>query len=420
MNLQRRQILKGSGAALLALPLMAGAQAWPARPIRLVVPFPPGGLVDSMARLIGPRLAQELGQPVVIDNKPGAGGNLGAAEVARATPDGYTLLMASPPLTISPALYATLPYRPEQIVPIGLIGRVPNVLLVNPKSGINTVADLVARARKTPGQLNYASNGNGTSLHLSAELFKTTTGTFITHIPYRGAAQAVTGLMAGEVDLMFENLPSVLGQIQGGGVKAPAVTTRQRSKALPGVPTLIESGLADFDVSAWYGVAAPAGTPAAVLARIEQALDKLARDPEIARAMESRGAEVGFLGANADERLHGGRCDQVETRRRVRKNHPGLNGEQHEHSDACRPDRSGGDGQRHGAIAAPRRAPAARLRCAHRGRAGLCQRRWRGLRLAARAGRRLRRGGLGGGQRRADRGGAVRPGRRRQRLRRGR
>ena len=290
MNLQRRQILKGSGAALLALPLMAGAQAWPARPIRLVVPFPPGGLVDTMARLIGPRLAQELGQPVVIDNKPGAGGNL-------AMPDGYTLLMASPPLTISPALYATLPYRPEQIVPIGLIGRVPNVLLVNPKSGINTVADLIARAKKTPGQLNYASNGNGTSLHLSAELFKTTTGTFITHIPYRGAAQAVTGLIAGEVDMMFENLPSVLGQIQGGGVKALAVTTRQRSKALPGVPTLIESGLADFDVSAWYGVAAPAGTPAAVLARIEQALDKLSRDPEIARTMESRGAEVGFLGA---------------------------------------------------------------------------------------------------------------------------
>ncbi|MGA8391127.1 MAG: tripartite tricarboxylate transporter substrate binding protein [Burkholderiaceae bacterium] len=297
MNLQRRQILKGSGAALLVLPLMAGAQTWPARPIRLVVPFPPGGLIDTMARLIGPRLALELGQPVVIENKPGAGGNLGAAEVARATPDGYTLLMASPPLTISPALYANLPYKPEQLAPVGLIGRVPNVLLVNPKSGINSVADLVARAKKTPGQLNYASNGNGTSLHLSAELFKTTTGTFITHIPYRGAAQAVTGLIAGEVDMMFENLPSVLGQIQGGSVKALAVTTRQRSKALPGVPTLIEAGLADFDVSAWYGVAAPAGTPAAVLARIEQALDRLSRDPEIARTMESRGAEVGFLGS---------------------------------------------------------------------------------------------------------------------------
>jgi tripartite-type tricarboxylate transporter receptor subunit TctC len=297
MNFQRRQILKQGGMSLLALPLMAGAQAWPARPIRLVVPFPPGGLVDTMARLIGPRLAHELGQPVVIDNKPGAGGNLGAAEVARATPDGYTLLMASPPLTISPALYASLPYRPEQIMPVGLIGRVPNELLVNLKSGINSVAALVARAKKTPGQLNYASNGNGTSLHLSAELFTTTTGTFITHIPYRGAAQAVTGLIAGEVDMMFENLPSVLGQIQGGSVKALAMTTRQRSKALPGVPTLIEAGQADFDVSAWYGVAAPAGTPAAVLARIEQALEKISRDPEIARTMESRGAEVDFLGS---------------------------------------------------------------------------------------------------------------------------
>jgi tripartite-type tricarboxylate transporter receptor subunit TctC len=171
----------------------------------------------------------------------------------------------------------------------------------------------------------------------------------------------VTGLMAGEVDMMFENLPSVLGQIQGGGVKALAVTTRQRSKALPGVPTLIESGLADFDVSAWYGVAAPAGTPAVVLARIEQALDKLSRDLEIARTMESRGAEVGFLGAAQMGAFMA--ADAIKWKRvaEFAKNHPGLNGEQHEHSDACRPDRSGGDGQRHGAIAAPRRACAACL-----------------------------------------------------------
>ena len=298
MNFQRRQLLLATGAAALSAPSITRAQAWPARPIRLVVPFPPGGLIDNMARLGAPRLAIELGQPVVFENKPGAGGNLGAAEVARAAADGYTLLMASPPLTISPALYATMPYKPEQIAPVGLIGRVPNVLLANPKSGISTVADLVARAKKTPGKLNYASNGNGTSLHLSAELFKHTTHTFITHIPYRGAAQAVTGLMAGEVDMMFENLPSVLGQIQGGAVKALAVTTRRRSKALPGVPTLVEAGLADFDVSAWYGVAAPAGIQAAVVGRIEQALDKIARDPEVARAMESRGADVGFLGAS--------------------------------------------------------------------------------------------------------------------------
>jgi len=297
-RLNRRQALV-VGAAALPFPAFVSAQTWPARPVRLVVPFPPGGLIDNMARLIGPRLALELGQPVVIENKPGAGGNLGAAEVARAPADGYTLLMASPPLTISPALYASLPYKPEQITPVALVGRVPNVLLVNPKSGIKSVADLLAKAKGTPGKLNYASNGNGTSLHLSAELFKSTSGTFITHIPYRGAAAAVTGLIAGEIDMMFENLPSVLGQIQGGAVTPLAVTTRTRSKVVPSVPTLAESGMPDFDVSAWFGVAAPAGTPPAVLARVEQAMEKLARDPEISKAMESRGADVSFLGAAA-------------------------------------------------------------------------------------------------------------------------
>ncbi|MDP2034324.1 MAG: tripartite tricarboxylate transporter substrate binding protein [Polaromonas sp.] len=292
----RRHCL-AAGAVALALPGLVSAQAWPAKPIRLIVPFPPGGLIDNMARLVGPRLAQELGQPVVIDNKPGAGGNLGAAEAARAQADGYTLLMASPPLTISPALYASLPYKPEQIAPVGLLGRVPNVLLVNPKSGINSVAELLARARREPGKMNYASNGNGTSLHLSAELFKNTAGVFITHIPYRGAAAAVTGLISGEVDMMFENLPSVLGQIQGGTVKALAVTTSRRSKTLPAVPTLAEQGMPAFDVSAWYGVAAPAGTPPAVIAAVEQALQKILREPEVMRAMESRGADVGFLAA---------------------------------------------------------------------------------------------------------------------------
>ena len=297
-DLTRRQTLLVAGLTLAA-PGLALAQSWPSKSIRLVVPFPPGGLIDIMARLVAPKLAQELGQPVVIDNKPGAGGNLGAAEVARASADGYTLLMASPPLTISPALYPSMPYKPEQIAPVGLVGRVPNVLLVNPKSGINSVADLIARAKRQPGRMNYASNGNGTSLHLSAELLKSSTGTFITHIPYRGAAAAVTALMAGEIDMMFENLPSVLGQIQGGAVKALAVTTKQRSKALPAVATLAELGFPDFDVSSWYGLAAPAGMPAALVASLEQALQKLMRDPEIIKTMESRGADLGFLGAAA-------------------------------------------------------------------------------------------------------------------------
>jgi len=295
-NFQRRQLLKAS-TALVFVPGFASAQTFPAKPIKLVVPFPPGGLIDTMARMVGPRLALELGQPIVIENRPGAGGNIGAAEVARSSPDGYTLLMASPPLTISPALYPTMPYKPEQITPVGLIGRVPNVLVVSSKSSINSVAELLAKAKSAPGKLNYASNGNGTSLHLSAELLKSTTGTFITHIPYRGAAQAVTGLIAGEVDMMFENLPSVIGQIQGGSVKALAVTTRARSKTIANVPTLAESGLPDFDVSSWYGLAAPTGTPAAVISRIEQAVEKVTRDVDIVRSMESRGADVGFLNA---------------------------------------------------------------------------------------------------------------------------
>ena len=301
MTLSRRKLM-ASGALLGAAAVWPGsamAQAWPGRPIKLVVPFPPGGLIDNMARLMAPRLAQELGQPVVIDNRPGAGGGVGASEVARAPADGYTVLMASPPLTISPALYASMPYKPEQIVPVGLVGSVPNVLLVGTRSPAAKVADLIRLAKAAPGKLNYASNGNGTSLHLSAELLKSTTGTFITHIPYRGAAAAVTGLIAGEVDLMFENLPSVLGQIQGGNVRALAVTTRRRSKVLPNVPTLVESGLPDFDVSAWYGLAAPAGTPAAVVQKLEQALEKISRDADMARSMESRGAAVGVLGTAA-------------------------------------------------------------------------------------------------------------------------
>jgi tripartite-type tricarboxylate transporter receptor subunit TctC len=248
-----------------------------------------------MARLIGPRLSQELGQPVVIDNKPGAGGNLGAGEAARATADGYTLLMASPPLTINPALYKKLPYQPEQIAPLGLLGRVPNVLMVNPASGIQSVAELSARIKARPGQLNYASNGQGTSLHLSAELYKSKNGLFVTHIPYRGAAAAITALMANEVDMMFDNLPSALGQIQAGKLKALAVTTPQRSSVLPQVPTMAEAGVAGYQVSAWFGLAAPAGLPAPVQTRIEQALERIAKHPEVMAALQKQGAEPSWL-----------------------------------------------------------------------------------------------------------------------------
>ena len=244
-----------------------------------------------MARLVAPKLALELGQPIVIDNKPGAGGNLGAAEAARAAADGYTLLMASPPLTISPALYSKLPYKPEQIAPVALLGRVPNVLMVHPSSGINSVAELTALAKSKPGQLNYASNGQGTSLHLSAELYKSQSGAFVTHIPYRGAAAAQTGLMATEVNMMFDNLPSALGLIKGGKLKALAVTTPMRSSALPDVPTMEEAGMKGFQVFSWFGVAAPAGLPAPILQKLEQALERVAKMPEVKAAMLKSGAE---------------------------------------------------------------------------------------------------------------------------------
>ncbi|WP_295854112.1 tripartite tricarboxylate transporter substrate binding protein [uncultured Xylophilus sp.] len=301
-SLSRRGLL-AAGTALIAGPVLAQAPAWPVRPIRLVVPFPPGGLIDTMGRLIGTRLAQELGQPVVVDNKPGAGGNLGAAEAARAAPDGYTLLMASPALTISPAVYRNLPYQPAQLAPVALLGRVPNVLLVNPVSGLQRVQDIVARAKAAPGKLNYASNGNGTSLHLSAELFKSRTGIFVTHVPYRGAAAAITALLSSEVDFMFDNLPSAIGQIQSGRLRALAVTTPERSPALPSVPTLAESGVAGFDVSAWFGMAAPAGLPPAVTARLGEVLQRIVRLPEVAAAMQRQGAEPAFLDERATARF---------------------------------------------------------------------------------------------------------------------
>ena len=283
--------------------LSASAQSWPTRPIKLVVPFPPGGLIDNMARLVSNKLSIELGQPIVVENKPGAGGNIGAAEVAKATPDGYTLLMASPPLTISPALYSKLPYKPESLAPIGLLGRVPNVLVVSPESGIQSLADLTTKAKSQPGHLNYASNGQGTSLHLSAELYKSTANVFITHIPYRGAAAGLTGVIAGEVNLMFDNLPSALGLIQSGKLRALAVTTQQRSNALPQLPTMEEAGLKGYQVSAWFGLAAPTGLPANVQARLEQALHNVAQQADTKASMVKVGAEPTWLNAQAMRNL---------------------------------------------------------------------------------------------------------------------
>jgi tripartite-type tricarboxylate transporter receptor subunit TctC len=271
--------------------------SYPNKPIKLIVPFPPGGLIDNVARLITPALSNELGQTIVVENKPGAGGNLGAAEVAKATPDGYTLLMASPPLSISPALYKNLPYNPSSIEPIAIFGQLPNVLLVNPESGINSVAELVKRAKANPGKMNYASNGNGTSLNLSAELLKSQAGIYVVHIPYRGSALANVALVSKDVDFMFDNLPPALGLIKSNKLKALAVTTSTRNPALPQVPTMQEAGFPNFQVSAYFGLAAPKGLPQDISLKLQNSIQKAVSQKELADALIKLGATVDFMNA---------------------------------------------------------------------------------------------------------------------------
>ena len=291
-----------------ALSLLAGAAcapavfaqgAWPNKPVRIVVPFAAAGTTDILARALAPELQRAFGQPFVVDNKPGAGGNTGSAEVAKSAPDGYTLLMGTVGThAINPSLYEKMPYDAKRdFVPITLMAGVPNVLVVNPATaqryGINSVADLTRVARANPGRLNVASSGNGTSIHLSAELYKSLTGTFMVHFPYRGSGPALIDLMAGNVDLMFDNLPSSMPHIRSGRLKALAVTSAARSSALPDVPTVAEAGgpaLKEFEASSWFGLLAPAGTPADIVNRIQQETAKALATPAMRERLQSQGA----------------------------------------------------------------------------------------------------------------------------------
>lgn len=266
------KIVQRAAFAAMALLLAAGAwaQAYPTRTIRLVVPFPAAGTTDILARDVAQRLSVSLGQSVVIDNRPGAAGNIGSDLVAKSAPDGYTLLMGTVGThAINPSLYSKMPYdHVKDFVPIVLVAGVPNVLEVTPSLPVNSVADLIRLAKEKPGQLNFASSGSGTSIHLSGELFKTMAGVDMVHVPYKGSAPALTDLMGGQVQLMFDNLPSSLAQIKAGKLRAIAVTSAQRAAALPNIPTIAESGLAGFEASSWFGLLAPAGTPPAIVARI--------------------------------------------------------------------------------------------------------------------------------------------------------
>jgi len=301
MPIQRRTLL--SAAALL--PLAARAQpAWPTKPVRIVVPFAAGGTTDILARALAPELQRAFGQPFVVDNKPGAGGNSGAAEVAKSAPDGHTLLMGTVGThAINVALYPKLPYDPARdFVPVTLVAGVPNVLVMNPaaaqKYGINSVADLIQALKAHPGQLNMASSGNGTSIHLSGELFKSMTGTYMVHIPYRGSGPALMDLMGGTMDLMFDNLPSALPHIKAGKLKALAVTSATRSAAVPELPTIAEAGgpaLKGYEASSWFGLLAPAGTPMEVVNRLQQETAKALATPALKERLLAQGAIPGGM-----------------------------------------------------------------------------------------------------------------------------
>ena len=287
-----------AGMAVLAVTIPASGQtAWPGKPVRIVVPFAPGGTTDILARAIAPELSKAFGQPFIIDNRAGAGGNLGADIVAKAPADGYTLLMGTVGTqAINKSLYARLPYDPQKdFAPITLVAGVPNVMEMNAERakalGINNVLDFIAYARAHPGQLNMASSGNGTSIHLAGELFKSRTGIFMTHIPYSGSGPAMMGMLSGVVDVMFDNLPSSMAQIKAGKLKAFAVTSSQRSAALPDLPTVEDAGkLKGFEASSWFGLLAPAGTPADVVLRLQQETAKALKTPAMMEKLLAQGA----------------------------------------------------------------------------------------------------------------------------------
>jgi len=259
----------------------AFAQAWPSKPIRYIVPFPPGAFNDSLARIMAAELPKALGQPVLVENRPGGNTIIGTEAAAKSAPDGYTLFGAALPFAVIQSLYKTSFDVTKDFAPITLAGTTPNLLVANPGAPVNSVKELIAYARANPGRLNYASTGNGTSNHLSFELFKAMTRTFIVHIPYKGSAPAVTDLIAGQVQVMFDNTPNVLPHVRAGKLKALAVSSKARSKLAPEVPTVDEAGVPGYDVTVWFGILAPAGTPKPIIDRLNAEMVKVIRTPEI-------------------------------------------------------------------------------------------------------------------------------------------
>ena len=295
------RLLAVAAIALAAgAPVAAQSGAWPTKPVRIVVPFAAGGTTDILAREIAPELQKAFGQPFIVDNRPGAGGNVGADAVAKSAPDGYTLLMGTVGTqSINPSLYPKMPYdAAKDFAPITLVAGVPNVVVLNPQKAaerkITDVPSLVAWAKANPGKLNMASSGNGTSIHLAGELFKTVSGTYMVHLPYRGSGPALLDLMGGTVDIMFDNLPSALPHIKAGKLTAIAVTSAERSAALPDVPTVEQAGrLKGFEASSWFGLLAPAGTPPETVLKLQQATAKALASPVVRQRLLAQGAIPG-------------------------------------------------------------------------------------------------------------------------------
>lgn len=302
MRVNRRVCL--TAVALSAAALVGGTAwaqgAWPNKPVKIVVPFAPGGTTDILARAMAPELSKAFGQTFIVENKAGAGGNVGADLVAKSPADGYTLLMGTVGTHgINKALYDKLPYDPvKDFAPITLVAGVPNVMVINAERakalGINNVQDFIRVAKASPGKLNMASSGNGTSIHLAGELFKSMSGTFMVHFPYRGSGPALLDMIAGNMDVMFDNLPSSLPHIRSGKLKALGVTSTERSAALPDVPTIEEAGnLKGYDATSWFGFVAPAGTPVDVVSRIQQETAKALASPAVKEKLLAQGAIPG-------------------------------------------------------------------------------------------------------------------------------
>ena len=272
--------------------IAAQAQSWPSRPLRYIVPFPPGAFNDTLGRTISAELSKSLGQPMVVDNRPGGNSIIGTEAAAKSPPDGYTLFGAALPFSVIQSLYKTSFDVTKDFAPITLAGISANLLVAHPSFPANSVKELIEHARRNPGRVNYGSSGNGTSVHLSMELFKSMTKTFMLHIPYKGSAPVVTDLLAGQIDVMFDNVPNVIGHVRAGKMKAIAVSTAQRSALAPEVPTVAEAGVPGYELSVWFGVLAPAGTPRDIIARLNTEIVKVLNAPEVKDRFAKQGVEV--------------------------------------------------------------------------------------------------------------------------------